>query len=172
MIGGALIDALEQMKAAMKETGAQTSPSLRPPASPIRYLGTQKEWTPAPWTPRRARVLRSNPRCTPCRWLSWRSILKAARSRSCKMTTAVDAGTVIHPQNLTGQIEGGMDMGVGFALRERYIAGQTKDWITFKFPTIGHSFDMETIILETPRPRDAWAPREWARCPWCPRRRR
>ena len=52
------------------------------------------------------------------------------------MTTAVDAGPVIHPQNLTGQLEGGMDMGVGFALREEYIAGKTKDWVTFKFPTM------------------------------------
>ena len=42
-------------------------------------------------------------------------------------------------------------MGVGFALREEYIAGQTKDWVSFKFPTIRTSFEMETIIRETPR---------------------
>ena len=41
-----------------------------------------------------------------------------------KITTAVDAGPVINPQNLTGQIEGGADMGVGYALREEYIARQ------------------------------------------------
>jgi aldehyde oxidoreductase len=69
-----------------------------------------------------------------------------------KMTTAVDAGPVINPQNLTGQLEGGMDMGVGFALREEYVAGRTKDWATFKFPTIRDSFEMEVIIRETPRP--------------------
>ena len=72
-----------------------------------------------------------------------------------KMTTAVDAGTVINPMNLEGQLEGGMDMGVGFALREKYIDGQTKDWVTFKFPTIGQSFVMETVIRETPR---TWGP--------------
>jgi aldehyde oxidoreductase len=71
--------------------------------------------------------------------------------RVVKMTTAVDAGRVINPKNLEGQLEGGMDMGVGFALREIYIDGQTKDWVGFKFPTIGHSFEMETIIRETPR---------------------
>jgi aldehyde oxidoreductase len=69
-----------------------------------------------------------------------------------KMTAAVDAGTVIHPQNLTGQLEGGMDMGVGLALREEYVAGKTKDWVTFKFPRMAQSFEMETIIRETPRP--------------------
>jgi aldehyde oxidoreductase len=70
-----------------------------------------------------------------------------------KITTAVDAGPVINPQNLTGQIEGGADMGVGYALREQYIHGKTKDWVTFKFPTMKTSFDAETIIRETPRSR-------------------
>ena len=70
-----------------------------------------------------------------------------------KMTTAVDAGPVINPQNLIGQIEGGADMGVGYALREEYIAGKTKDWVTFKFPTMKTAFDMDTIIRETPRSR-------------------
>ena len=42
-------------------------------------------------------------------------------------------------------------MGVGFALREKYVDGQTRDWISFKFPTIGDSFEMETLIRETPR---------------------
>ena len=69
------------------------------------------------------------------------------------MTTAVDAGTVINPQNLTGQLEGGMDMGVGFALREEYVAGKTRDWKSFHFPRIQDAFDMEVIINETPRPR-------------------
>jgi aldehyde oxidoreductase len=68
-----------------------------------------------------------------------------------KVTAAVDAGTVINPQNLTAQLEGGMDMGVGYALREEYLAGKTKDWVTFKFPTIRHNFEMETVLVETPR---------------------
>jgi aldehyde oxidoreductase len=46
-----------------------------------------------------------------------------------------------------------MDQGVGYALREEYISGQTKDWVTFKFPTIEQSFDMEFIIREVPRIR-------------------
>jgi len=69
------------------------------------------------------------------------------------MTTAVDAGVVINPNNLTGQLEGGMDMGVGYALREEFIAGETTDWRTFKFPTMKTSFDMDTVIQETPRTR-------------------
>ena len=68
-----------------------------------------------------------------------------------KVTTAVDAGPVINPQNFEGQLEGGVDMGVGYALREEYIAGKTKDWVTFRFPTITTACEMEHIIRETPR---------------------
>ena len=71
--------------------------------------------------------------------------------RVLKMTTAVDAGPIIHPQNLEGQLEGGMDQGIGYALREEYIPGKTKDWVTFKFPTFETSFDVEFITRETPR---------------------
>jgi len=70
-----------------------------------------------------------------------------------KMTTAVDGGPVIHPQNFEGQLEGGADMGAGYALREEYIAGQTRDWATFKFPSIQTAFEMELIVRETPRLR-------------------
>jgi len=44
-----------------------------------------------------------------------------------------------------------MDQGVGYALREEYVAGKTKDWKTFKFPGMETSFDMEVVTLETPR---------------------
>jgi len=69
------------------------------------------------------------------------------------MTSAIEAGPIIHPQNFEGQNEGGMDQGVGWALREEYVAGKTKDWITFKYPTAETSFDVEYIIRETPRAR-------------------
>ncbi len=71
--------------------------------------------------------------------------------RVVKMTVAVDAGTIINPQAFEGQLEGGMDQGVGYALREEYMHGKTKDYVTFKFPTIRELFDIEIITRETPR---------------------
>jgi aldehyde oxidoreductase len=65
----------------------------------------------------------------------------------------VDAGPIINPNNLEGQMEGGMDMGVGYALRERYEAGKTTDWRTFAFPTMKTAFDMAVITRQTPRQR-------------------
>lgn len=44
-------------------------------------------------------------------------------------------------------------MGVGLALREEYVPGKTKDWVTFKYPTMKTAFDMDVIICETPRKR-------------------
>jgi aldehyde oxidoreductase len=69
-----------------------------------------------------------------------------------KMTTGVDCGPLINPQAVEGQLEGGMDQGIGFALREEYIHGKTKDWISFKFPTINDMPEMELMFQETPRP--------------------
>ena len=71
--------------------------------------------------------------------------------RVLKMTAVVDPGRVINPLIVEGQMEGGLDMGVGMALREEYVHGRTKDWVTFKFPTIRQSFASEIILLETPR---------------------
>jgi aldehyde oxidoreductase len=71
--------------------------------------------------------------------------------RVIKMTSAVDAGPIINPKNLEGQMEGGIDQGIGYALREEYIHGQTKDWLTFKFPKIEDSCEMEIITRESLR---------------------
>ena len=70
-----------------------------------------------------------------------------------KMTAVVDPGTVLNPRIVEGQIEGGLDMGAGMALREQYVHGVTKDWVSFKFPTMKTAFDMEVILLQTPRKR-------------------
>jgi aldehyde oxidoreductase len=70
-----------------------------------------------------------------------------------RMTSAVDAGTIIHPQNFEGQLEGGMDQGIGYALREEYEHGVTKDWANFKFPKIKDSFEVDLVLRETPRDR-------------------
>ena len=67
------------------------------------------------------------------------------------MTVAVDAGTIINPQAFEGQLEGGMDQGVGYALREEYVIGKTTDYVSFKFPTIRDTFDIEMITRQTPR---------------------
>jgi aldehyde oxidoreductase len=153
MIGGALINALEQLQGAMRETGTQTSEALAAAGKPIRYLGSKKNADAGPLDSQTGQGPSFESQVHAVQMAELEVDTDSGEVKVLKMTTAVDAGKVINPQNLTAQLEGGMDMGVGFALREKYIAGQTKDWLTFKFPTIRHSFDIETIIRETPRPR-------------------
>ncbi|WP_320008074.1 molybdopterin cofactor-binding domain-containing protein [Maridesulfovibrio sp.] len=152
MIGGALINGLEQLKAAMDETGAKTSAELEAAGRPVRYLGRKKNEV-GPLDPNTGQGPSFESQVHAVQMAEVEVNLTSGKTRMLKMTTAVDAGPVIHPDNLTGQLDGGIDMGVGLALREEYIAGETNDWVTFKFPTFAHSFDMETIIQETPRPK-------------------
>jgi len=76
---------------------------------------------------------------------------KTGATRVLKMTVTVDAGTIINPQAFEGQIEGGMDQGVGYALREEYVLGKTTTYASINFPTISDTFEIEAIYLQTPR---------------------
>ena len=153
MIGNALINALEQLKTAMQETGAKTSEELEAAGRPKRYVGRKKNEDVGPLDPKTGQGPSFESQVHAVQMVELEVDSESGKVTILKMTTAVDAGPVINPQNLTGQLEGGMDMGVGFALREEYIAGKIKDWVTFKFPTIRDSFDMEIIVKETPRPK-------------------
>ncbi len=153
MIGNALINALEQLKAAMQETGAKTSEGLEAAGKPNRYVGRKKNEEVGPLDPKTGQGPSFESQVHAVQMVELEVDTETGKVKILKMTTAVDAGPVINPLNLTGQLEGGMDMGVGFALREEYVAGKTKDWVTFKFPTIRDSFDMDVIIRETPRPK-------------------
>ncbi|RJX34064.1 MAG: aldehyde oxidase [Desulfarculus sp.] len=150
MIGGALLDGLEQLKQAMAETGAKNAAELEAAGKPKRYLGRRKN-KEATLDPATGQGSTFESQVHAVQMAEVEVDLESGEVRMLKMTTAVDAGTVINPQNFTGQLEGGMDMGAGYALREEYRAGFSKDWLTFKFPTIGQSFDMEVIVQQTPR---------------------
>ena len=151
MVGGAMVDAINKLKTAMMEANAATYEQLRSAGKPTRYMGTKKNEDAGPLDPQTGQGPSFESHVHAVQLVEVEVNTNTGEVRVIKMTTAVDAGRVINPKNLEGQLEGGMDMGVGFALRERYVDGQTKDWVSFKFPTIGNSFEMETIIRETPR---------------------
>lgn len=153
MIGGAAVDAVQKLKQAMDEAGAKTYQALKNAGKPTRFLGEKKVAGIAPLDPETGQGPSFESQVHAIQVAEVEVNTETGEVRVLRMTTAVDAGPVINPQNLTGQLEGGMDMGVGYALREEYVAGKTKDWITFKFPTINKSFEMNTIIRETPRSR-------------------
>ena len=153
MVGGALMDAISQLKNAMAETGAKTGEDLKKADKPVRYIGRKKAMDSGPLDQKTGQGPSFDSQVHAIQLVELEVDTETGYVRVLKITTACDAGVLINPQNVEGQLHGGMDMGVGFALREQYIPGQTKDWTTFKFPSMKTAFDMETILLQTPRNR-------------------
>jgi len=152
MAGGSLILALEQLKKAMEEVGSKTYEGLRKAGKATHYVGSkQAAGQEGPLDPVTGQGPSFESRVHNIQMAEVEVNTDTGEVRVIKMTTAVDAGTVINPHNLEGQLHGGIDQGVGYALREEYIHGKTNDWNTFKFPTMKTSFPMDVIIKETPR---------------------
>jgi len=60
-----------------------------------------------------------------------------------RIVAAHDVGKAINPQNVEGQIQGGIGMGLGFALMEEFLPGKTASMGDYHIPT---SLDMPEII--------------------------
>jgi aldehyde oxidoreductase len=153
MGGGALVNGLEKLKKAMDEAGTKTYAGLKKAGKPTRYEGSKQVAGSDHLDAKTGQGAAFDSQVHNIQMAEVEVNTETGETKVLKMTTAVDCGPIIHPQNLEGQLEGGMDQGIGYALREEYIPGKTKDWITFKFPTIENSFEVEFIKRETPRIR-------------------
>ncbi|MBW2432259.1 MAG: xanthine dehydrogenase family protein [Deltaproteobacteria bacterium] len=69
-----------------------------------------------------------------------------------KIVAAHDVGKAIHPQNVRGQICGGVAMGMGFALMEAFVPGQTLSFKDYLIPTCADMPEIIPIIVESPEP--------------------
>ncbi|MFH1117780.1 MAG: molybdopterin cofactor-binding domain-containing protein [Pseudomonadota bacterium] len=152
MGGGALLKAVEALQRAMTEAGAKTYEDLMAAGKPTKYLGT-KDADATALDPETGQGVPFEARVHGVQMAEVEVDVETGEVRVLKITAAVDPGTVLNPMIVEGQIEGGLDMGAGMALREHYVHGETKDWVTSKFPTMKTSFDMEIILLQTPRRR-------------------
>jgi aldehyde oxidoreductase len=151
MAGNSLLSAIDNLKKAMEETGTKSYAGLKSAGKPTRYEGSTQNPGPGGLDPKTGQ---GNDYIAEVQNLQLAEVevdTETGDVRVLKMTSIVDCGTIINPQAVEGQLEGGMDQGVGYALREEYIHGETSDWVNFKFPTIQHSFESEIVLLETPR---------------------
>jgi len=154
MSGGAMIKAIEGLKTTMEEIGAKSYEELVAAGKPTRFLGsrvaetTLLDTTTGQGTPFESRV-------HGVQMAEVEVDTETGAVRIHKITAIVDPGTIINPMIVEGQIEGGVDMGAGMALREHYVHGKTRDWIGLKFPTTRTAFDIDVILLQTPRKRGA-----------------
>jgi CO/xanthine dehydrogenase Mo-binding subunit len=69
-----------------------------------------------------------------------------------KVVAAQDVGKAINPQSVRGQIQGGVGMGLGFALMEEFLPGQTLSMSEYHIPTSLDIPRIECIIVEDPEP--------------------
>ncbi|MDF1726423.1 MAG: molybdopterin-dependent oxidoreductase [Sulfitobacter sp.] len=69
-----------------------------------------------------------------------------------QMIAAHDLGRVINPMLAEGQIEGGIAQGLGLALMEEYLPGQTENLHNYLIPTIGDVPPITSILIEKPDP--------------------
>jgi len=69
-----------------------------------------------------------------------------------KVVAAHDVGRAIHPENVVGQICGGVAMGVGFALIEEFEQGKTESMKDYHIPTASDVPEVVAIIVESEEP--------------------
>jgi CO/xanthine dehydrogenase Mo-binding subunit len=69
-----------------------------------------------------------------------------------RVIAAHDLGRAINPQAAEGQIEGGIVMGLGFALTEEYVRGRTLNFSTYLIPTTLEVPEIVPILVESHDP--------------------
>ncbi len=78
--------------------------------------------------------------------------IDTGRVKVLRVIACHDVGKVIHPKNVIGQIIGGVAMGVGFALMEEYIPGQTVSFVNYLVPTSKDVPEVIPILVEDNEP--------------------
>ncbi|MDQ6877995.1 MAG: molybdopterin-dependent oxidoreductase, partial [Candidatus Dormibacteraeota bacterium] len=68
-----------------------------------------------------------------------------------RVTFVADPGRVLNPLIFEGQVEGGVLMGLGYALTEQYVAGESVDLKTYGLPMIKNApAKIDLIVVENP----------------------
>jgi CO/xanthine dehydrogenase Mo-binding subunit len=67
-----------------------------------------------------------------------------------RIVAAHDVGRVVNALDAAGQIEGAIVMGIGAALSEEYLPGQTTGLSQYIVPMIGSLPEIKTILVEVP----------------------
>ncbi len=80
--------------------------------------------------------------------------LKSGQVRVLRVITATDVGKAINPLAVEGQMEGGVMMGIGYALTEELVVDKGKvlsdNLVRYRVPTIRHLPEITPILVEHP----------------------
>jgi CO/xanthine dehydrogenase Mo-binding subunit len=78
--------------------------------------------------------------------------IETGKVRVSRVVACHDVGKAIHPKNIRGQIAGGVTMGLGFALMEEYVPGETASFVDYLIPTVKDIPEVIPIIVEDEEP--------------------
>ena len=84
--------------------------------------------------------------------------------RVLRVVAAHDVGRAIYPPGLKGQIEGAVAMGLGFALKEQFVPGETKDFKQYRIATARDCPEVVTLLVEAGDPSAALGAKGVAEC--------
>ena len=85
--------------------------------------------------------------------------IETGRVRVPRIVVAMDCGTAINPMAVEGQIEGGVQQGLGYALTENYVINpktgvvETTNYDSYKVPGTLDMPQCEIIIVDKPDPK-------------------
>ena len=77
--------------------------------------------------------------------------------RVLRVVAAHDVGRPVFPEGVIGQIEGGIAMGLGFALKEDFVPGETRGFKQYRVPRTRDMPEMVTILVGDPGGRRSCA---------------
>jgi aldehyde oxidoreductase len=69
-----------------------------------------------------------------------------------RIIAAHDVGRAVNPQQVEGQIHGGIAQGLGLALMEEFIPGRNENLHDYLIPTIGDVPEIECLLIEDAEP--------------------
>lgn len=85
-----------------------------------------------------------------------------------RVVAAHDIGKVLNPVGARGQVEGGVVMGIGFALKEEFVPGVTRGFADYRIPTIHDAPEVEVIFVERPDPNGPFGAKGLGECALIP----
>ncbi|MBI2305461.1 MAG: molybdopterin-dependent oxidoreductase [Chloroflexi bacterium] len=74
--------------------------------------------------------------------------LKTGNVKVLRIVSALDVGKIIHPINLEGQVEGNIMQGLGFALKEGFVPGESRSFKDYRIPTTQDLPQITHIFIE------------------------
>jgi len=105
---------------------------------------------------------RANPPSFGCTFVEVEVDVPLCRARVIEMLNVHDAGVIMNPRLAEGQVQGGMAMGVGWALSEEMLIDQrtgrvlNNNLLDYKLPTCMDLPDLRASFVETDEPSSAF----------------